>query len=107
MTDSEENFSTAPFEEKMKMMAHMSEADLARTVENVIGFCEDYCGKCPTYKGTGETTLAFCALGKSSIIHEEKDCLCTQCPISRTMSLRWDHYCTRGKATELSEEERK
>ena len=76
-----------------------------RSVENVIGFCAEYCGKCPSYEGTGETALAFCTLGKSSIIHEQRGCLCAQCPISRTMSLRWDHYCVQGKAMELSEAE--
>ncbi len=103
----EEHFANATFEEKMKLMAHMSEADQARSVENAIGFCAEYCGKCPTYEGTGETALVFCTLGKSSIIAEQKGCLCAQCPIAKTMSLRWDQYCIKGKAMELSEAERK
>ena len=107
MASPEEKFPTATFEEKVKMMAHMSEFDRKVAVENMIGFCEDYCGKCPSYEGTGETSLAFCALGKSSKIREQRGCLCSQCPISRTMSLRWDHYCVRGKAMELSEAEKR
>ncbi len=107
MTNPEEDFATSTFEEKMKMLAYMSEADQQKSAANVIGFCEDYCGKCPSYEGTGETKLGFCTLGKSSVIHEQKGCLCAQCPISRTMSLRWNHYCSQGKAIELSEAERK
>ncbi len=106
MANLEESWSTATFEDKVKIMAHMSEKDQKRNAENVIGFCKDYCGKCPTYKGTGETKLGFCTLGKSSVIEEQKGCLCSQCPISRTMSLRWDHYCTQGSAMELSEAEK-
>ncbi len=107
MASPDEQFPTATYEEKVKMMAlaHMSEVDQKRSVENLIGFCEEYCGKCPTYEGSGETALGFCTIGKSSIIQEQKGCLCVQCPISRTMSLRWDHYCVQGKAMELSEAE--
>lgn len=106
MSNSDENFASGTFEEKIKMLARMSEMDQKRSMENLIGFCEDYCGKCPSYQGTGETALGFCTLGKSSIIHEQKSCLCAQCPISRTMSLRWDHYCVRGKAMDLSQANR-
>ncbi|MFX0208478.1 MAG: DUF2769 domain-containing protein [Candidatus Hodarchaeota archaeon] len=105
MGNPEEDFTTSAFEEKMKMLAYMSEADQQRSAENVIGFCEDFCKKCPSYEGTGETKLAFCTLGKSSVILEQKGCLCPQCPIFRTMSLRWNHYCSRGNAIELSEAE--
>jgi hypothetical protein len=107
MTSPDERFRKATYEEKLKMMAVMSEVDQRRAAENIPYFCKDYCGKCPTRNGTGETSLVFCALGKSSIIRQQKGCLCAQCPISRTMSLRWDHYCIRGKATELSEAEQR
>ena len=106
MPNPEDNFVNATFEEKMKMFAHMSKTDQQRSAENVAGFCEEYCGKCPSYAGTGEIMLGFCTIGKSSLIQEQKGCLCAQCPISRTMSLRWDHYCIRGKALDLSDAER-
>ena len=107
MTSPDEQFPTATYEEKVKMMAqaHMSEVDQKRSVENLIGYCEEYCGKCPTYEGSGETTLGLCTIGKSTKIQEQKGRLCGQCPISRTMSLRWDHYCVKGKAMELSDTE--
>lgn len=107
MTSDDERFLTASFEEKMQMMAVMSDADRERAAENVLYLCKDYCGKCPTYQGTGDTTLAFCSLGKSKVIQEHKGCLCGQCPITKTMSLRWNYYCTQGKALELSEAERR
>lgn len=103
MASDDERFPTATFEEKFKMLAVMSDADRERASENVLYICKDYCGKCPTNHGTGETTLAFCALGKSTAIQEQKGCLCGQCPITKTMTLRWDYYCTQGKAIELSE----
>lgn len=105
--DDDERFPTATYEEKVKMMAVMSETDRESAAENVLHICEDYCGKCPTYQGTGEVWLAFCALGKSSIIKEHKGCLCGQCLISKTMSMRWEYYCTQGKAMELSEAEQR
>jgi len=100
----EENFKNLTFEEKMQMMlGKMSERQKRENREQVIYMCKDYCGKCPSYKGTGEESLAFCMEGKSSVITEKKACLCGECPISKTMSLRWRHYCTNGSALELSQ----
>jgi hypothetical protein len=65
--------------------------------------CRNYCGKCPSHVGTGEESLAFCMMGKSSVITEKKGCLCGQCPISKSMSLRWGYYCTEGSAIGLSQ----
>ena len=104
---SEENFKTATFEEKMKMLySNMSEKQEKNSREQVIYMCREYCGKCPSYEGTGEESLAFCMVGKSSVITEKKVCLCGQCPITRTMSLRWGYYCTDGNAIELSQAEK-
>ena len=101
---SEENFKNATYEEKMKMLySKMSEKEQKNSREQVIYMCREYCGKCPSYTGTGEENLAFCMMGKSSVITEKKDCLCKQCPITKTMSLRWEYYCTEGSATELSQ----
>ncbi|MBA7516960.1 hypothetical protein ES705_09010 [subsurface metagenome] len=101
---SEENFKTATFEEKMKMLySNMSEKQQRNSREQVIYICRDYCGKCPSYEGTGEKSLAFCMVGKSPVITEKKACLCGKCPMTRTMSLRWGYYCTDGNAIELSQ----
>jgi hypothetical protein len=101
---SEENFKTATYEEKMKMFrGKMSEKQQKDSRENVIYICREYCGKCPSYEGTGEESRAFCMVGKSSVITEKKTCLCGQCPITKTMSLRWGYYCTDGTALELSQ----
>ena len=94
------------FEEKMKMTEMMTEKQKQESEEQVKYTCKDYCANCPSYKGTGETELAFCFTGKSSIIKEEKGCLCSTCPIAKTMSLRWGYYCTRGTALELSNAEK-
>ena len=78
---SDEDYYTANFEEKMKMLySKMSEKQKRDSREQVIYMCRDYCGKCPSYEGTGEDTLAFCMEGKSSVITEKKACLCGQCP---------------------------
>ena len=63
--------------------------------------CKEYCGKCPSYEGTVETDLIFCAMGKSDKITEEKGCICGKCPITEEMGLRWSYYCTRGSSGEL------
>jgi hypothetical protein len=103
MRMAEEYFKTATFEEKMKMLyGKMSEKQKRENREQVIYMCKNYCGKCPSYRGTGEKSFAFCFEGKSSIITEKKGCLCGECPISKTMSLRWSHYCTNGSALEIS-----
>ncbi|MHA1377402.1 MAG: DUF2769 domain-containing protein [Candidatus Helarchaeota archaeon] len=102
----EENFKNLPFEEKIKIMNVMTEKQKNDGIEQVKFICKDYCGKCPSYVGTGETNLAFCSIGKSSLIKEKKGCLCRQCPVTKMMSLRWLNYCTEGSALELSEADR-
>ncbi len=106
MTLNDESFPFATFEEKATILQKMTEEDIKRTAEQLPHICKDYCGKCPTYVGTGEKRLAFCSLGKSEIIKEQKDCLCNQCPLTKQMSMRWDHYCTRGDAMDLSDAEK-
>ncbi len=104
---SEENFNNATYEEKMKMLySKMTPKQQKESREQVIYMCREYCGKCPSYIGTGEKNLAFCMMGKSSIITEKKGCLCSECPITKTMSLRWRYYCTEGSAMELSQAEK-
>lgn len=99
----DDDFKNLPFEEKMKMMdMMMTEKQKNDGLENTKFICKDYCGKCPSYQGSGEEDLAFCMIGKSRKINEEKECLCEQCPITKTMSLRWNYYCTKGSALELS-----
>ena len=101
---SNENFKFATYEEKMKMLlGTMTEKQKRESREQVIYTCREYCGKCPSYQGTGETALAFCMEGKSSMITAKKGCLCGQCPITKTMSLRWGYYCTDGSAADLSQ----
>jgi len=86
-----ETWKTDSFEAKYKaMMAGMSEADQKKSAVQVLHLCK--CSKCPTCTGSGETDLVFCTLGKSTVIHEQKGCLCLKCAISKTMSLRWDYY---------------
>ena len=101
---SEEYYKATTFEEKMEMLySKMSEKEKKDSREQVIYMCRDYCGKCPSHEGTGEESLAFCMVGKSSVITEKKACLCGQCPITKMMSLRWGHYCTDGTAMEFSQ----
>ncbi len=102
----DEDFKSLPYEEKIKIMAGMTEKEINDGIEQLKYICKDYCGKCPSYQGTGETNLAFCSIGKSSLIKEKKGCLCKQCPVTRMMSLRWDFYCTDGNALELSNAEK-
>jgi hypothetical protein len=74
-------------------------------VKEVSKLC--ICGSCPTYDGTGETNLAFCATGKSEKITEEKGCTCPGCPVYDMMGLRWTYYCTKGAGREQAMAEKK
>lgn len=79
------------------------------------------CNICPTYRACavkGETKIsgggpaegesewvlpgesAFCTLGKSTCIEGEVECLCSTCPLSREMGLKYSFYCTRGSETQ-------
>ena len=64
------------FEEKIKMIDMMTEKQKRESTEQVKYTCKDFCGKCPSYEGDGENELAFCMIGKSSKIKEQKGCLC-------------------------------
>ncbi|NHJ05515.1 MAG: DUF2769 domain-containing protein [Candidatus Heimdallarchaeota archaeon] len=106
MIEDEDFFKNLPFEEKIKMMDMMTEQQKREGLENTKYICRDYCGKCPSREEKRETKMAFCTIGKSSLIKEKKGCLCTQCPIYRTMSLRWEYYCIEGSALEQSKTEK-
>lgn len=93
------------FEEKLAQMKGLSEAEMAERAKKIKSMC--ICASCPSYEGTGETELAFCLIGKSSVITEEKGCTCGGCPVTDMMSLRWVYYCTKGAARELAAAEKK
>ncbi len=88
------------FEEMMKGMAGMSQEEMMKKVAQVKDVCKNFCVKCPSYEGTGETDLGFCSMGKSQKITEEKGCLCGGCPVTEMMGLRWEYYCTKGSGRE-------
>jgi len=97
-----ETWGTDSFEAKYKaLMGGMSEADIKRSAEQVLHLC--LCNKCPTNTETGDVNAVFCTFGKSEMIKEQKGCLCKDCSITKTMSLRWDSYCIRGSAVQLSD----
>jgi hypothetical protein len=66
-------------------------------VEKRKGQC--ICDICPTYRecaGNAGDERAFCTVGGSACIGREIECLCSTCPLSREMHLRYSYYCTRG-----------
>lgn len=93
-------------EEKMEAVKELSAEEMVERVKEIKNICKAFCGECPSYTGTGETELGFCTVGKSSIIKEEKGCLCPSCPVTKKMSLRWDYYCTQGSARQLAAAEK-
>lgn len=86
------------FQQTMEAMAKMSPAEIEAKVAELTKMC--ICGKCPSYKGTGEKRLLFCATGKSKLIKQEKGCVCPSCPVTDKMGLKWMYYCTRGSGKE-------
>ena len=102
MVSPDERFLTASFEEKYEMMlGSMSEVEQKRAAQNVIHLCQ--CSKCSTIAETGEINAVYCTFGKSEAINEHKGCLCSECSITKTMSMRWDYYCAKGSTVELSD----
>jgi RecJ-like exonuclease len=88
------------FEQNMEAMSKMTPADMQAKIKELDKIC--VCGKCPTYIGTGEKKLTFCAIGKSTMIKKDKGCLCPTCPVQKNLALRWDRYCLKGSGKEQS-----
>jgi hypothetical protein len=88
------------FEQNMEAMSKMSPAEVQAKMKELDKIC--FCGRCPTYAGTGEKKLTFCVIGKSTIIKKDKGCLCPGCPVQKAMVLRWDRYCLKGSGMEQS-----
>ncbi len=88
------------FEQNMEAMSKMTPAQMQAQIKELDKIC--VCGKCPTYVGTGEKKLTFCAIGKSTIIKKDKGCLCPTCPVQKNLGLRWDRYCLKGSGKEQS-----
>ena len=86
------------FEQAMEAMGKMSQEEIKTKLAELTKSC--ICGKCPTYKGTGEKRLLFCATGKSTLIKTEKGCMCPGCPVTEMIGLRWLFYCTKGTGKE-------
>jgi hypothetical protein len=86
------------FEQTLKMMGQMSEQEREAYIAECTAMC--ICESCPTYEGSGETTLLFCIHGKSPIITQDKGCPCRECPVTEKMGLRWNDYCLKGSAGE-------
>ena len=60
------NLSVA-FEQNMEAITKMTPAQMQDKIKELDKIC--VCGKCPTYVGTGEKKLTFCAIGKSTIVN--------------------------------------
>ena len=102
MATPDEKWPTASFEAKFEMlMSSMSEAEQRRAAQNTIHLC--LCSRCPTNAAIAEIKGVYCTFGKSDAIQEVKGCLCLGCPITKTMSMRWEYYCMQGSAMDLSD----
>jgi hypothetical protein len=44
--------------------------------------------------------FCFETLGKSKCISEEKECICTACPVPGRLGFEYSYYCTRGSEKE-------
>ncbi len=88
------------FEQNMEAMSKLTPAQMQAQIKELDKIC--VCVKCPTYMGTGEKKLTFCAIGKSAIIKKDKGCLCPTCPVQKNLALRWDRYCMKGSGKEQS-----
>ena len=102
MATPDEEWPKAPFEAKYEMMiGHMSKAEQKQAAQNTVHLC--LCNKCPTNTNTRDINRVYCTFGKTDSTQEQKGCLCSDCSITKTMSMRWEYYCMRGSAVELSD----
>lgn len=54
------------------------------------------CSKCNSYvQGDNPTGYCFPLIGTSQKIHNEKDCICSTCPVYKEHELDHTYYCTR------------
>ena len=62
-------------EENMEKMKDLPQEEIEKQMKEMMvhikEVCKEYCGKCPSYEGTGETDFGFCGPGKSEKITEE------------------------------------
>jgi hypothetical protein len=86
------------FEQTMEAMGKMSPEEIKIKIEELTKMC--ICGRCPSYKGTGEKKLLFCETWKSAIIKKENGCICPSCPVTGKEGLRWIYYCSKGSGKE-------
>ncbi len=85
------------FEEMIKAMKGMSQAEMAAAVEKFSGMCT--CPGCPTYTSCAKKAkeLLFCATGKSFMcITFEKECICPSCPVTPEFGLKHTLFCLKG-----------
>ncbi len=88
------------FEQNMEAMSKMSPKEIEAQIAQLTKMC--ICGKCPSYVGTGEKKLVFCATGKSTTLKNEKGCICMTCPVTGKLGMKWSYYCMRGTGKEQS-----
>lgn len=93
------------YEQVLEMMKQLTPEETQTRLQESMKDC--ICASCPTYVGTRESKLLFCAMGKSESITKEKGCICPGCPVQTKMALRWDYYCTKGSGMELLAQEAK
>jgi Protein of unknown function (DUF2769). len=86
------------FMERMQNAMQMSKEERMKLMAENKKMC--ICPDCPSYKGTGETELLFCAMGKSKAITKEKGCTCPGCPVTNKMGLTKLYFCTKGNEVE-------
>lgn len=54
------------------------------------------CRACPSFVECKEK-IAFCLIGKSKCIKQEKGCICGGCPVHAELGFKKGYYCFSGK----------
>jgi len=79
----------------------MSPEEMEEKRRMVLDLC--ICRECPSWVECGEAGgFCFPTIGKSGCIEEENGCICPGCPVTTTMNLNHDYFCTRGSEKEQS-----
>ncbi len=85
------------FGEIMQKLAKMPEQERKRLVHAEMAKC--ICGKCPSYNTCAKNAQEgfYCVLGRSFVcISNDKGCICSQCPVTSDLGLKYHDFCFKG-----------
>jgi hypothetical protein len=85
------------FEKTMESVSKKTTKEQADLIADFKTKCP--CPSCPTYNGCASKAgeKLFCINGKSFMcISDDKGCTCPQCPVGKSVGLKYQKFCLKG-----------